>query len=778
MDESQILENLNEPQRAAVTNTEGPLLVLAGAGSGKTKTIVHRIAYLIHVRGVPPEKIVAVTFTNKAAQEMRDRVLNVAGPSGLGCVVRTYHSLGMFFLRQLAGYIDYPSDFTIWDDTDQIGIISSVLQKRDEPPLTKTQLRYLANQINSYKDSLISPAELSEKVDLEAIDLGEIMEEVYHLYEQKKIESRAMDFADLIYQTVKIFQQFPEALERFHRRYRYFLVDEYQDTNHSQYMMISLLASGYKNLCVVGDDDQAIYTWRGADINNILDFTKDFPEALSVKLEENYRSVQPVLDIANAIIANNKNRMGKNLWTSKKSGALPTLQVVTSDLDEASLIARQVSSAINEGVVPDEIAVLYRTNAQSRLLEESFLSRNIKYRVYGGLSFFARKEVKDTLAYMKFLANPFDEVSFVRLINTPSRGVGDKTLEKLLEFRNELARQKGAMPDLLTAITEFARASSASKVVIAISELADWMTQLRSRIQKRIDFSLFFEELLEKSGLSNATEEEDRLLGTSRGENLSELKNSMVRYQLLHHDGLLTDYLQEVSLITSAEDENSSEPCVSLMTVHNAKGLEFDTVFIAGLDDGIFPHYLSAGRDDGEEERRLLYVAITRARRQLIMIRARRRMHQGFVQSMHPSIFISEIPEGAFETIDLSQAQPQPAFGGGQNKSWGGQKNYGGSSTRGGAYKKSTIPAGSPYSKISKTGSGSGFSNMVTSGSVQASTSSGESFRHGERVKHPTFGGGRITRIEGSGDSAKVHILFNDGKSRKFILKYTRLEKI
>lgn len=757
----EILENLNLPQKEAVQNTEGPVLILAGAGSGKTRTIVHRIAYLIHEKRVQPGRIVAVTFTNKSTQEMRARVLDIAGNSALDCIVKTYHSLGLYLLRELSAYIDYPRDFTIWDDTDQSSAINGVLKTLGHDKLTKTQVKYIAGKINSFKDNLIPSELLPEKMDLDEMELGEILQEVYHLYEQKKIESRAMDFSDLLYQTVRIMQTFPESLETFHRRYHYFLVDEYQDTNHSQYMLIHLLSQGRQNLCVVGDDDQAIYTWRGADINNILDFNRDFPAAMTVRLEENYRSTQAVLDLANDVIHKNKNRMEKTLWTQEKDGQKPELHILNSDLDESRMIADQIETVLAQGVSPSEIAVLYRVNSQSRLIEEALLHKKIKYTIFGGVSFFGRKEVKDLLAYLRFLANPYDEAALLRLINNPSRGIGDKSIEQVFEFRKKLNYEHGSAVDFLTLFSKIEESGLSKKAVESISELYEWMNEMRTKILRRVDFGMFVEDLLDRSGLRTILEEEDRLLGTARMDNILELKNSMISFQRNQPDALLNDYLQEISLYSNTSDIEETGDDVCLMTVHNAKGLEFDTVFVVGLDEGLFPHFLSANKgDEGEEERRLLYVAITRARRQLFLTRAKKRMLMGFVQQMQPSVFLAQISEGLLEHKDRSLAAP-------------------GSMSSG--IKKFPRPeySSSFASKVKASEKVPGqFPGMIDSKNVSSTSRGAGGFHSGDKVRHPNFGVGKIFKIEGSGDASKVHIFFSDNKTRKFILKYTRLEKV
>lgn len=755
-----ILEGLNPAQQEAVLQTEGPVLVLAGAGSGKTKTIVHRIACLIHVREVSPRKIVAVTFTNKAAQEMAHRIYHTAGEESQQCLIRTYHSLGLYLLRQLAPSINFTSNFTIWDDTDQLGTLQKIAEtlsikraakakedgdefERVQEKLNKTQLRYLAQTINSFKDRLLAPGDLEEKVDLEDYEFGDYLPELYKMYEARKAESQAVDFSDLIYLPVKIFQEFPETLLKFQQRFHYFLVDEYQDTNHAQYMLVTLLSSAQKNICVVGDDDQAIYTWRGADVRNILDFNRDYPEAKIIKLEQNYRSTQAILNLANGVIENNSSRMEKRLWTENEGGEKPRFFVKFTDREESNFIADTIESLVGQ-YRPEDIAVLYRTNAQSRLIEESLLNRRINYRVFGGVSFFGRKEVKDLLAYMRFLVNPFDEAAFLRIINNPSRGIGDKTVQKLLEHQNETAKSESLYLDYISLMKRGEEAGISKKAAATLEDLAEWLGSFRAKIEKSVDLGFLVEDILEASTLRDAIEEEDRLLGTSRMENIVELKSSMIDFMNRQEDARLSDYLQDISLIAGTKDLSGESAGVNLMTIHNAKGLEFSVVLIPGFDHDIFPHYLASDRGEGEEERRLLYVAITRARKKLYMLRSKTRFLHGAVQNTMPSIFVAEM-KGEF--LDFSEEGKGPGF----------QKP---------AYKN-------PYMRPQKP---SAFANNVTTPAMSGGSAAG--FKAGQAVKHPKFGSGKILRIEGSGDAAKGHIYFKDGKTRKFVLKFTPLEKI
>ena len=736
MSEENILKNLNNEQKKAVQTTEGPLLILAGAGSGKTRTIVHRISYLIHEKKVSPWRIIAVTFTNKAAGEMLDRTLKVAGPEASDCLIRTYHSLGLFLLRRYVQYIDYPPDFTIWDDTDRFGILQSILTNSFKEKLNKTEIKYISQCISSFKDSLISPLQLKEDVDLDIYEFADILPDVYQQYEVQKTNSRAMDFADLLYQNVKILQEKPELLEKVQNRYDYFLIDEYQDTNLAQNMLLKLLSQKSQNLCVVGDDDQAIYGWRGADVKNILEFSKNFPGTKIIKLEENYRSTQQILDLSNSIIKNNLERMGKELWTKKKDGSLPYLYVFNDDKEEAFSIANLIKN-ISAKVSLSEIAVLYRTNAHSRLVEEALLKLNIPYQVYGGVAFFGRKEVKDVLAYLKFLVNPNDEIAFLRIVNTPPRGIGEKSIQKIYEYREKLIREKRVSVNFISLLKEIDRMFLSSKVANSLKKLLIWLDNLGNEVTENTDLIDLLERVLDRSGLRKHYEEEDKLLGTRRLENLAELNNSISSFNQKNPKALLPDYLQEMALFTGGEDLLEVKESVNLMTVHNAKGLEFDTVFILGLDEGVFPHFLSKRDGNHEEERRLFYVAITRARNKLYLTRARKRFHQGWYQKASPSTFLEKIPDKLLE----------------------GKIS--------GNLKKFSI-------ELNKNKDKEKFKNIIfTDFSNQK-----QFYKLGDQVAHPSFGKGEVVKLEGSSKTEKISILFEDNITRKFLLKFTKLKKL
>ncbi|HMV34691.1 MAG TPA: UvrD-helicase domain-containing protein [Turneriella sp.] len=739
-----ILQNLNEPQQQAVQTTRGPLLILAGAGSGKTRTIIHRMAWLIHVEKVPAWQIAAVTFTNKAAEEMRTRLLNTAGPIASESTVRTFHSLGLFLLRRNAQFLNYPENFSIWDDTDQQQALSGILEKFDGK-YTKVQYRYFANTISSFKDKLILPENLAEQVDLDQYEFGDILPEVYQLYEVKKSASLAVDFADLISLPCHLFEKHPELLERWQNRYPYWLIDEYQDTNYAQYRFVQHVAARDRNLCVVGDDDQAIYGWRGADVKNILDFSRDFKDATIIKLEENYRSTKVILDIANAVIENNFERMPKRLFTERQGGSAPVLCTTGDDVQEAAKVVGLVREALRENP-PSEVAVLYRTNSQSRMLEEAMLNAKIPYRVYGGLSFFARKEIKDTLAYFRMIVNGKDEAAFARVINSPPRGIGEKSVEKIFG-----ARELHGQADFVALLLDESMNPLSGKGREAAVKFARDINAFRKSVAAGTDLGFFLDELLDKTGLAKAWEEEDRLLGTGRMEYIGELRNSLLNYQRQSENAGLGDYLQQISLITTSapDEEPGSEGAVSLMTVHNAKGLEFGTVVIAGFEKDLFPHFLAERDGDISEERRLFYVAVTRAKNKLFFTQAERRMRQGFYESSRISPFWNEIPEGMV-TRERSQTF----------------------APSGSAVRQSYIPRAPAAAKPAPKNPGFGAAIAP-----QARTA-GNGYATGDKVSHSNFGRGRVLKIEGDGDSARIHIFFDDGKTRKFLLKFTELKKL
>lgn len=760
--ETEIFKNLNDSQQHAVKNTQGPVLILAGAGSGKTRTIIHRLAYLIHVQGVSPHHILMVTFTNKAAEEMRERANALAGPIASSTTIRTYHSLGLSLLRQYSDEIGYPSTFSIWDDSDQQRVFKSIVINKLTLNLKKNEIRYLMNVINGFKNKAISVENIDD-IDFENYSMGDVIPTVYREYEKIKQSSFALDFGDLILQMVQILQKNESIREILQQRYLYIMVDEYQDTNHVQYLLSLLLAQKNKNICVVGDDDQAIYGWRGADVSNILNFNRDFPNAYVVKLEENYRSTTAILNVANEVIAHNENRLPKTLWSQKETNEKPKLVSWPNDRSEANFIAQSILKSKPEKL--SEVGVLYRTNAQSRLIEEAFLRFEIPYKVYGGISFFERKEIKDTLAYLKFLVNPFDEVSFLRIVNFPSRGVGSKSLEKIMDYH-----EKNPGMNFLLVLQKVQEIDLPKKAQNNLLNLFDWIHNLSQKVLRQIDLSLLFTEVLNESQLRREFEEEDRLLQSNRMENIEELKNSIIFFQQNNPQSGLNEYLQEISLYTSRTVETEPVDAVCLMTVHNAKGLEFDTVFLCGLEEDTFPHYLSKSGDldEMEEERRLFYVGVTRAKNQLYLSRANTRQlhtHMGYGYAA-PSRFLNEFDAKLIESVSTYENEPRKG-GYGYEKPVKQTLNQ---------FFKDGYSKSSPVKNEKKW-------NQSTSQNIKSNISMDdknikESFQENDRVIHKQFGEGRVVRLEGNAEAKKIHIAFNDGRTRKFILRFTKLEKL
>lgn len=632
-----IYDTLNEEQKKAVFTTAGPVLVLAGAGSGKTRALTHRIAYLME-DGVAPYNIMAITFTNKAAGEMRERVNQLIGYGSEQIWVATFHSTCVRILRRYIDRLGFDNNFTIYDTDDTKGVMKEICKKLQIDTKMLKERTILA-AISSAKDELVSP------VEYEMQNMGDYngsrIAKAYKEYQAVLRKNNALDFDDLIVKTVELFKNCPDVLENYQNRFRYIMVDEYQDTNTAQFELIRLLASKYRNLCVVGDDDQSIYKFRGANIRNILDFEKVYPEACVIKLEQNYRSTQNVLDAANAVIKNNVGRKDKALWTEKKDGSLLHFKQFDTAFDEAEYIAEDVRAKNREGIVDyGNCAVLYRTNAQSRMLEERFIMKGIPYNVVGGVNFYARKEIKDILAYLKTIDNGRDDVAVKRIINVPKRGIGATTIVRVQEYAD--ARGISFYDALREADQIMTIGRSASK----LQPFVDMMQAFRSKLEF---FTLeeLVKDILETTGYvreleaSNEDDAEDRI------ENIDEFISKVVSYQETHDEAALSEFLEEVALVADIDQVSEDNNKVLLMTLHSAKGLEFSHVYLAGLEDGIFPSYMTIMADDPmeiEEERRLAYVGITRAKDDLTITCARSRMIRGETQYNPVSRFVKEIP--------------------------------------------------------------------------------------------------------------------------------------
>ncbi len=635
-----ILNELNEEQRKAAEKIEGPVLILAGAGSGKTRTVTYRIAHMIKELGISPLNIMALTFTNKAAKEMKERAKALIGPEANSLVVSTFHSFSVKLLKTYSERIGYGRNFNIYDVDDQKSIINKI---KKEFNLGKDEMTpgRIANRISMLKEQEIGLERLEREIDTK-IPSNRIFYNIYKRYEEVLKANNAMDFSDLLLNAKKVLED-PYVLERVQNRYRYIVVDEYQDTNNIQYDIISMIASKYKNICVVGDEDQSIYAFRGANINNILNFERDYKNAFVVKLEQNYRSTRTILDAANEIIKNNKSSKGKKLWTDRDKGEKIKIYNAENVYDEAEFIVNEIKAKGNSGIQYKDMTILYRTNAQSRVLEEKLLNSNIPYKIYGGMQFFQRKEIKDILAYMSLLNNRNDNHNFLRIINVPKRSIGDKTLDKIEKLANE---KKIPLIDTLEFVDEVSGLRIGTK-----DTLKEFFNMMNGIYESLEEFTLreIFDEIMTKTKYVDFIEDnkEDRI------KNIEELLNSIMEAQRQNPDITLSEYLDMVSLTTTTDDMEEKENFVKLMTVHSSKGLEFDYVYLAGMEDGLFPSCnFETTEDEIEEERRLCYVAVTRARKELYITHSSERMVWGqMIYMVRPSRFIYEMNQKSLEYL-------------------------------------------------------------------------------------------------------------------------------
>ncbi len=630
------IDNLNEQQKEAVVSTEGPLLILAGAGSGKTKVLTTRIAYLIEEKKVNPFHILAITFTNKAAKEMQSRLIKLIGDVANGIQVSTFHSFGLKILRENYELLGYDRNFVIMDSDDSLTVIKRILKSMDLDPKQYNPTA-IKNKISGCKNELMTP-EMYERYA--TTEFEKIVLQVFEAYERKLRENNSIDFDDLLILPIRLFQKYPYILEKYQDRFRYVLIDEYQDTNEAQYILTKMLSAKYRNICVVGDENQSIYAFRGANYRNILNFEKDYKETKTIKLEQNYRSTQNILNAANQVIRNNQSRKDKNLWSNQGDGEKITYYRSYDEKDESHFVASSIKKLLDQGVEADEVAVLYRTNAQSRTLEEEMLKENIPYRVVGSFYFYSRKEIKDLMAYLRLIHNEKDNVSLLRVINTPKRGIGLKTIQNL----STLSEIEGK------SIYEVIQSGKELEFKKIIEDL--------KRVSEDLTLTELVDKILDTTGMRRELEGEKTLEADIRLENLEEFKSITKAFE--ERDGLISleDFLFEVSLVSDREDYKDSSNKVSLMTVHSVKGLEFKQVFVVGMEEGIFPHMNSLmDNQELEEERRLAYVAITRAKEKLYLINARRRMLFGRDQINPPSRFISEIEDDLLEKTHVEKEE-------------------------------------------------------------------------------------------------------------------------
>ena len=766
-----IYDKLNEPQREAVYHTDGPLLILAGAGSGKTRVLTHRIAYLIGERGVNPWNILAITFTNKAAEEMRQRVDNLVGFGAESVWVSTFHSACVRILRRFIDRLGYENHFTIYDTDDQKTLIKEVCRKVDVDTKVFKE-RSLLSAISSAKNEMILPDEfeLNAGGDFAKMKIAK----VYREYEAQMRANNALDFDDLLVKTVQLLQTQPDVLESYQERFRYIMVDEYQDTNTVQFQLVSLLAGKYKNLCVVGDDDQSIYKFRGANIRNILDFEHEYPDAKVIKLEQNYRSTGNILNAANSVIANNRGRKEKSLWTENGEGELIRLRQFDTAFDEADFIGEDIKSAVRQGGSYNDSAVLYRTNAQSRLLEEKFIAMNIPYKIVGGVNFYARREIKDLLAYLKTIDNGRDDVAVRRIINVPKRGIGLTTINRIQESATE--RGIGFYEALLAPGLIAGVGRSATKLD-SFAALIEYFKTLA----EEMNITDLLQEVIEKTGYIESLENEDKEEAKTRKENIDELISKAATYEESCQDkdekATLSGFLEEVALVADIDSLDEDQEYVVLMTLHSAKGLEFPRVYLAGMEDGLFPGYMSinAGdREELEEERRLCYVGITRAEQELTLTSARRRMVHGETQYNPMSRFVKEIPRELLDTGNkkFTQETEMPAQQNTYARAREAFRAQAFAGALGGMTPVKNQGVGKPLT-------GSQALASLQKGSQLAAGGNGPlGYEVGDRVRHVKFGEGTVTDIKEGGRDHEVTIEFDSVGTRKMFAKFAKLVKV
>ena len=771
-----IYDTLNREQKEAVMETEGPLLLLAGAGSGKTRCITHRIAYLIDECGVKPWNILAITFTNKAAGEMRERVDKLVGFGADQVWVSTFHSLCVRILRRHIDRLGFENGFTIYDADDQKTVMKGICKRLNIDTKTYKE-RALLGAISSAKDELISVREY----ELDAAnDFGKVVyAKAYREYQETLQKNNALDFDDLIVKTVELFKNCPEILDSYQERFQYIMVDEYQDTNTAQFELVKLLAQKYRNLCVVGDDDQSIYKFRGANIRNILDFEKYFPEAKVIKLEQNYRSTQSILDAANAVISNNEGRKDKALWTDRGAGNKIHFRSFDNAYEEAEFIAEDICKKVKkEGAAYKDCAVLYRTNAQARLLEERMIMEGVPYNVVGGTNFYARAEIKDILAYLKTVDNGRDEVAVRRILNVPKRGIGAATVEKLEDYAQ--MRDIGLYDAMELADEIMSLGKTAAKI-------RPFVQLIRGFRKEALTLSVaeLIQHIVEKIGYAEYLQDNYDEDGDDRLENVEELITKAVNYQETHEEPNLTDFLAEVALVAEIDNVAEDDNRVLLMTLHSAKGLEFPNVYLAGMEDGLFPSYMTIISDDHsdiEEERRLAYVGITRAMNDLTITYARMRMTRGETQYNPLSRFVREIPEDllddtvpARKTSSESREMLENLLGLGGRKTGAPEKAAYDFRPKATLKPKVTAQADKPY--ITR---GIGGLNQLAGVSKGAGVSlTGElSYEIGDRVSHIKYGEGTVLSLVKEPRDYKVTVDFDRAGQKIMYASFAKLKRV
>ena len=728
------LTGLNNMQKQAVQKTDGPVLILAGAGSGKTTVLVNRIAYIIETKNIHPYNILAITFTNKAANEMKDRVNAIIGDLSKDMWICTFHSACVRILRSHIGVLGFSQSFVIYDSSDTKTVMKDCYKELDIDE-KNYPLRLVSSVISKAKDEMLSPNDFYKEAfgDYRKTRIGEI----YELYQKKLKANNALDFDDILFFAVKILEENPEILEKYQNRFQYVMVDEYQDTNNCQYKFISMIANKHQNICVVGDDDQSIYKFRGANIQNILNFEHNFNDCAVIKLEQNYRSTSVILDAANAVIHNNKGRKDKSLWTENERGERIKLHIGYNERDEALYIANEIEKAHKMGEKYSDFAVLYRTNAQSRILEELFMRSGIPYKVVGGLRFYDRKEIKDIIAYLRLIHNPDDSLSFARIVNEPKRSIGRTTIEKISSLASDFA----------TSFFEIAKnANSYNDLSRSASGLIEFCSMILSlkKAEKTMSLTEFAEKVLSDTGYMSALTLENTVESKTRIDNLGEFLSAVSEYEKSEETPTLAGFLENVSLVSDIDGYDEDDDTCVLMTIHSAKGLEFPNVFLSGMEEGLFPSVRSMDNsEDLEEERRLCYVAITRAKKQLYVTAAKSRTVYGQTTHQVNSRFLREIPD---EFMKEDGVTPFDRFS-----------------------DSIQIPQTVKRAKTEI------FGKISSAGSFEAPNID---FSAGERVRHQKFGDGTITAVQRFEKDALLEVKLDNGETKRLMASMAKLEKI
>lgn len=748
------LDDLNKRQRKATTHTEGPLLIVAGAGSGKTRVLTYRIAYLIHQQKAHPGEILALTFTNKAAREMKDRIQDLIGDEAGKLWMGTFHSVFSKILRFEAEKLGFSSNYSIYDTDDSQNALKQILRENNYDP-KEIQPRTIHRRISDAKNQLILPGQYQERFVHSTLD--DITARMYEIYVKRLKQNNAMDFDDLLIKPIELFNKYEEVLEKYQDRFKYILIDEYQDTNHAQYKVTNMLASKYKNLCVVGDDAQSIYSFRGADITNILNFKEDYEKAVEIPLEQNYRSTKAILKAADSIIKQNTGQLDKTLWTDNDTGETITVLDNYDERDEANRVANYINELkMRKGYQFNDFAILYRTNYQSRVFEETLRRKGITYQLVGGLSFYSRKEIKDILAYLTLLSNPDDDTNLMRIINEPSRGIGNKSLHDL----TSRARQTGQ--SLWKILKNVEEADLYKPAENSVKEFVAMIQDLKQDLADNVPLSEVTKKLLERSGYMKALVEENSPKSMSRRENINELQNAISYFEKNTKNPKLSNFLQEISLITDTDKYDEDKPAVTLMTVHAAKGLEFPVVFVVGLEEELFPVGSRNNEEVNiEEERRLFYVAITRAQKELFFSHCRTRFKYGEEKPMMRSRFLDEVSPDVVRTetgSTINQNRSRFANGNGSSSS------YDGNTTIEYDWKKPL------YNKNNRnTGSGT---------TIHYDNPDEDPFQVGAKVEHDIFGPGKIINRSGHGEKTKVVVFFKERGRKTLMLRVAKLKVI